>query len=828
MEASSLIGLWEHQGVWDPERGEVIEWPEGTLQSEVREFLYFDEFGTFFYVKFVKSSDTYFDALQRMMTSSDGLKPIVVGTWRLEGNRLIEEISSPGSQTTSTNILELGELSAQRLIVIEPTTKPETKLHAAYARRDVEAFPSPLSEVETSPYEPGAIEPRLLRVQVGDGEMTERIQRQQQEIGALIWAGKLNSAHRKAQESVQLSQAFFGPNDPNTAACLSTLGACLHKLEEGKASLRVLERAKDIYFATLGERDERTAGALSNLAPVYRANRRFRSSLAAALAAVEIRWRVLGPEAAQTAVSIVNLGLALSAIGRLSDAAWCYLSAERILRNTVGTDHPNMRTATRNYDTLAAAAHGDARFAAPALPARGATFDVTEGMSTIVATCRHLLRAELSDKTFLLALGSASHAESYENVAFAIKTQFGELAAIDPDARPPVLECLKHAQDTVLHSVAAPLSTFSGVFKRVDRSRLGPLSAITLECAFPFFDGDAKKAEERLGALRDFGVDLSQSRSLVDMRREAIKNDVRFKETIVNRQFRRYAGDNNLPANCYASVCVDESGDDAQTLCRELFEYTDPRVPGWVFVSDTWDEQIVVALARIGIRQPGPVTHGIFVFLLAPESDHERAVYRHFYGPILEKCHGPFDGSGTNWHGLSTVFIPVAATPANVDLVIDMRRRPTQEWLSKFFKRGDGAIFSKRGEVRDFAGMLPALVYPEFGGSGVTKSIGTWMRTMGVNGLVFPSARSDVSVSFADEGELAAHRGWNFVDYRGAEFVPDPLLHLDYNPWYGFIECRQSAPTLVEDATSWQIKGVEHRYRMTRDFVLLALRHAHS
>lgn len=826
MEASRLVGLWEHQGIWNPERGEVITWPEGSLQSEVREFLYFDALGTFFFVKFIKSSDIYFDAPRRRMTSSDNLKPVAEGTWRLEGSRLIEDISSPELQTTSTNILRLGELSAHRLIVIEPTAKPETELHVAYARRDVELFPSPLSDVETAPYEPASLELRVPRVQVPGAEMIERIQKQQQEIGSLVWAGKLNSAHRKAQESVQLAQAAFGPTDPNNAACLSTLGACLHKLEEVEASLRVLERAKDIYFATLGEHHERTAGALNNLAPVYRANDRFRSSLAAALAAVEIRISALGLGAAQTAVSITNLGLALSAIGHLSDAACCYLAAERLLRSSVAMDHPNLRTAMRNYDTLAAAVQDDARFAVQALPARGAVFDVTDRVSAIVATCRRLLRTEPGDRIFLLAVGAASHPESYRNVVFAIKTELGALAAIDPDARPPVIACLKHAQDNVLRSVAAPLSTFGGALKRVDRNRLGPLSTITLQCAFPFFDGDAEKAEERLAALRHLGVDLSQSRSLADTRREAIKNDVQLKETIVDQQFRRYAGDNNLPRSSYASVCVDESGDDAQTLCRELFEYTDPRVPGWIFVSDTWDEQIVAALARVGIRQIGPLTHGLFVFLLAPEGDRERAAYRHFYGPILEKCHGPFDAGRPTWHGLSTVFIPVAATPVSVDRVIDIRRRPTQDWLSEFFKRGDDAIFSKRAEVRDFAGMLPALVYPEFGGSGVTKSIGTWMRTMGVNGLVFPSARSDVSVSFADNGQIANHRGWNFVDYRGAEFVPDLLVHLDLNPWYGFIGARQSAPTLIADASSWQIKGVEERYRAARDLVLLALEHA--
>jgi hypothetical protein len=146
--------------------------------------------------------------------------------------------------------------------------------------------------------------------------------------------------------------------------------------------------------------------------------------------------------------------------------------------------------------------------------------------------------------------------------------------------------------------------------------------------------------------------------------------------------------------------------------------------------------------------------------------------------------------------------------------------------MARFFNHGDGAVFGKDADVHDFAAMLPALVYPEFGGSGVTKSIGSWMRTMGVNGLVYPSARSDVSVSFTYESEVARHRGWCFVDYRAAEFIPDDLAHYDHNPWYGFIEGRQAAPTLVSDARSWQIKGAEMNYRATRDLVLEVLQHA--
>jgi hypothetical protein len=54
--------------------------------------------------------------------------------------------------------------------------------------------------------------------------------------------------------------------------------------------------------------------------------------------------------------------------------------------------------------------------------------------------------------------------------------------------------------------------------------------------------------------------------------------------------------------------------------------------------------------------------------------------------------------------------------------------------------------------ITGFAGMLPSLVYPEYGGSGVTKSIGSWMRSAAIQGLVFPSARSNVEIEVDQQG----------------------------------------------------------------------------
>lgn len=124
--------------------------------------------------------------------------------------------------------------------------------------------------------------------------------------------------------------------------------------------------------------------------------------------------------------------------------------------------------------------------------------------------------------------------------------------------------------------------------------------------------------------------------------------------------------------------------------------------------------------------------------------------------------------------------------------------------------------------------MLPALVYPEYGGSGVTKSIGTWLRLAGVNGLIYPAARSDASVTFDPEGQLKEFYGWNFVDYRHALFVADREMHVDLHDWYDFIPGRQEAPALIRHPNGWQIKGSEKRYLWDRGAFMELLNHVHG
>jgi hypothetical protein len=192
---------------------------------------------------------------------------------------------------------------------------------------------------------------------------------------------------------------------------------------------------------------------------------------------------------------------------------------------------------------------------------------------------------------------------------------------------------------------------------------------------------------------------------------------------------------------------------------------------------------------------------------------------------LLHTLYGPFESAANLWLGLTLVIIPTRSSRVAIDGVVDLRQRNAQSWLFRFFQHGDGAV-SIRPESRAIAGfadMLPALMYPEYGGSGLTKSLGSWMRVCGVQGLVFPSARSNASVSAAEDSSIAAFHGWNFVDYRDVDCLPDSLFHVENNDWYGFTERGGVTPSVAITDRSWSISGIETKWQQARALMLTLL-----
>jgi hypothetical protein len=141
--------------------------------------------------------------------------------------------------------------------------------------------------------------------------------------------------------------------------------------------------------------------------------------------------------------------------------------------------------------------------------------------------------------------------------------------------------------------------------------------------------------------------------------------------------------------------------------------------------------------------------------------------------------------------------IPTQLVQITFERLIDLRMPNTRQWFVKEFTRLTNIIpkedtrlqeselllpvFPHAGPLDEFKDLLPTLLAQGPGGErGKTQAAGSWLRRLGAEALIFPSARADMSVSIS-HGELQDWYGWNLVDYRGA---PPPTVErfVDLSP----------------------------------------------
>lgn len=364
-------------------------------------------------------------------------------------------------------------------------------------------------------------------------------------------------------------------------------------------------------------------------------------------------------------------------------------------------------------------------------------------------------------------------------------------------------------REQLLTLVGTPLSRFRGAVKQVPKHPILNDAAMTImDTVFPTFSNTIKFDPDETVALMENDLD-GQHTEFFDAMVEFLAEQ----EPKEERQERRYAGDRNLSRGRYFTVCNGPNGEDSQTLCREVFAYIDSSVPGIAYVGDSWDTQIYTALG--GDKLPDEFRNCLYVMLLEPFDESEQAAYQQSYHPVLKSLKSP--------HGLKLLPIPVRWYDVEIPNVLDMRRPEVQEWLFQFFCAGDGAVLIKPAKpAGSFYEMLPALCHPYRGGSGVTAGIGSWLRTMGVDALVYPSARSNTMIQVDSNGKLVGEHGWSLLVYSGAE--PDYQVHADSNPWYNFESLGYDREIGVhKEGSSWRLTGIEDGYNSTRNLILAAL-----
>ena len=120
-----------------------------------------------------------------------------------------------------------------------------------------------------------------------------------------------------------------------------------------------------------------------------------------------------------------------------------------------------------------------------------------------------------------------------------------------------------------------------------------------------------------------------------------------------------------------------------------------------------------------------------------------------------------------------TAIIPIQVVEITFDRLIDLRMPATRQWFVTEFTRLKNIdppfpVFPFAGPLDDFKDLLPTLLSQGLGGgNGPTQVAGYWLRRLGAEALIFPSARVDVSVSILN-GELQDWYGWNLggTDHR--------------------------------------------------------------
>jgi hypothetical protein len=359
---------------------------------------------------------------------------------------------------------------------------------------------------------------------------------------------------------------------------------------------------------------------------------------------------------------------------------------------------------------------------------------------------------------------------------------------------------------TPLIPAKMPLRTFHGWLKRFDPEVLNRIGRIAVRSIFPLF-GEMTPAQyvSRMQSLDESGVRLSAA-DRTEL--SAIENLLKEGGQVKLRKHRRYAGgDGLLPRNCYSSVSKDAAGDDGGALSRELLAYVDPRIPGIVFVGDSTDERLSALLGNPVKVLPGYCA--TYVLLFEPQDPDEKMVFRKVYRELLAEERATPDEL------IHAFTFETRVDECTIENVIDLRWPDVQQWFFDQFKNGDGVFLTKKGgTARQFYDMVPTLMHPRLGGTNVTHAIGSWMRSSGVNGLVFPSARSNTSVTICAGAKLLDWNGWNFLDYRTARNLPATEITTSEGGWPDFVQTGAQLAVASDDyhRGSWEVVGIQDGY----------------
>jgi hypothetical protein len=304
-----------------------------------------------------------------------------------------------------------------------------------------------------------------------------------------------------------------------------------------------------------------------------------------------------------------------------------------------------------------------------------------------------------------------------------------------------------------------PLTTFEGWLKQIDADELNPVGLIALDRGFPLFL-----------SWVDFTEDSAHN--VMTRRGYGVSN--------FNRppRARRFAGDDTLPRGRYYTVCRNSRGDDGGALIGELYAYYRVQSAGVVAIVDSADEESIQQMRDSGFWRLPPLQTPFIGVLFAPWHDAPSPI-----GKL-------FDVEPPN---TLSVLLPLTIRETQIERVLDLRQPAAARWFAHYFSRlvvdvgRDGEhkwirCCPNRPTLDSIEAMLPTLLTQEQGGGLFCQMVGSWLRDHGVNALVYPSVRNDVSVDVINDAVVDSS-GWNLVDYRDASVPRFRIFYDITNYW---------------------------------------------
>ncbi|MDH4461969.1 MAG: hypothetical protein QE277_11120, partial [Flectobacillus sp.] len=332
-----------------------------------------------------------------------------------------------------------------------------------------------------------------------------------------------------------------------------------------------------------------------------------------------------------------------------------------------------------------------------------------------------------------------------------------------------------------------PFTKFEGKGKRVS-SDLSDLQLIALLFAFPGFMGKAILDKE-----------FADTSAFDDVVRQQSTYDKTLEYQLSKRKFfrRRYSGDTHAPLSRerYFGLCNNENDISIYTLLFEMNAYAIPALTGYCVAVPGEDTDSIILKFRGLPGEPNP----LYQFVNEPE---KFAAFKGVTGNPALFVTGiiaslvPID---TEYH----ISIPCSTVDIELENAFDLRTTAAREWMLDFFRNPPtcetdedlthGASLERLAKqyevdlkaITDWKSAIHITATKSVGGNAMIDMFAWFVRCLGCDGLIFPSARCDYGVVCID-GNIDDFWGWNLVDYRHtptsmriALELPSPLEKLE-------------------------------------------------